>query len=44
MPTSEWRAVAVGKDMAHECLCVNASKFVTRARGCKDGLGDLKVN
>ena len=42
--TNEWGAVAVGKDMAHKRLCVNASKVVTRSRRGKDRLGDLKVN
>ena len=42
--TNEWRAIAVGKDMAHKRLCVNASKIVTGSRRRKDGLGNLKVN
>ena len=42
--TNEWVAIAVGKDMAHKRLCVNASKLVTRSRGGKDRLGNLKVN
>ena len=41
--TNEGVAVAVGKDMAHEPLCVDASKFVTRIGRRKDGLGNLKV-
>ena len=42
--TNEWGAIAVGKDMAHKRLCVNASKFVTRSRRGKDRLGNLKVD
>ena len=43
-PTNEWRAVAVGKDMGHEGLCIDASILITRARRSQDGLGNLEVD
>lgn len=43
-PTNKRRAIAVGKDIAHEGLCINASILVTRARWCEHGFVDLKVN
>ena len=42
-PTNEWRAIAIGKDIAHERLCIDTSILVTGARWRKDRFVDLKV-
>ena len=44
MPTNKRRAVAVGKNIAHERLRIYTSILVARARWGEDGLVDLKVN
>lgn len=43
-PTNERRAVAIGKNMAHERLCVDASILIIGTSRCKDWLGNLEIN
>lgn len=37
-------AVAVGKDIGHEGLCINTSILIACARWCQNWLGNLEVD
>lgn len=43
-PTNEGRAIAVGKNMAHERLSIDASILIIGTSRCKNWLRNLEIN